>query len=812
MMDLARSTIFHWVKTPLFVGAMLATGATTGSSSYGADVPRLADYFGFRPLEIYKLDSRIANLQLKDLDGDKTEDIIVSNNAHSRIDLLLSGKGPSSTEPERPFRKDPNKIDYDRRMRLVSIPVNKAIVSIATGDFNGDGKPDIAYYGTPAEVEILFNEGDGRFGIPKKINSGEATESGTALTVADLDQDGRDDLALLGDHELILVYQTATGIFSEPERIPHTASNPQILRAADIDGNHAADLVIMDGQSEDPIHIRFATEDRKLGPERRFAVEQPQAIAFGQMDGKGGEEILTIEQATRRARVFSLESTEETDPEKRGRLVFFALPQGNERGRSLAVGDLDGDKKVDVVVTDPSNAQVWVFRQSGTTGVGAGQPFPGLSGGRSARLADLDGDGKAELYVVSEQEKQIGRSEWEQGRLTFPSPIPVTGDPILIELADLDGDKSFELIYVTRSQSSDPEKYVLSALKRDKSGSFQPYVWGNKVTAVPLNGLTSVPPAIRAMDFNRDGNVDLIVFNSYGAPVVLLGRKGEAPAPFTGSLGPLGGVAYPGLNRVDLNGQSILAAHNTYARRIELDSKNNWQVKDQFNSGRNSAQIVGATALDVDGDGTKEVVLVDAASKSLLFLAAQNGVYRPRGDRKIGSLASFEGLHIADMNGDGLEDLLIAGTDRFSILLTGGKGERLKAIASYESKRADARLGDLIAGDVNDDGCPDVVFSDIGDQSLEIASFAGDKELLPALTIKIFEKKTFFGGNSQIEPRDMAIGDVDGDRRADIVVMVHDRLLIYRQDQAQPPKVSLTPRSSKNTAQVESFGTVRPSR
>jgi hypothetical protein len=33
-----------------------------------------------------------------------------------------------------------------------------------------------------------------------------------------------------------------------------------------------------------------------------------------------------------------------------------------------------------------------------------------------------------------------------------------------------------------------------------------------------------------------------------------------------------------------------------------------------------------------------------------------------------------------------------------------------------------------------------------------------------------------------IEPRDMAIGDVDGDGRSDIVLIVHDRVLVYRQD------------------------------
>ena len=74
-----------------------------------APVPKLADYFGFLPLELYKLDTRIGNLQLADLDGDKIDDIIVSNNGRSRIDLLLTTKKPADDKacaavPQRPER------------------------------------------------------------------------------------------------------------------------------------------------------------------------------------------------------------------------------------------------------------------------------------------------------------------------------------------------------------------------------------------------------------------------------------------------------------------------------------------------------------------------------------------------------------------------------------------------------------------------------------------------------------------------------------------------------------------------------------
>ncbi|MDR3638454.1 MAG: VCBS repeat-containing protein [Isosphaeraceae bacterium] len=764
----------RWFCRPAALGVLLACATASR-----ADEPRLAEYFGFLPVEIYKLDTRIAGLLLKDLDGDKTNDIAVVNNGRSRIDLLLSSKKAESPDAgaEKP---EINEVPNDRRMRLVSVPVNKEVVSLQAGDFNGDGKPDLAFYGTPAEITVLYNEGNGRFGSPLRINSGEAIESGTALAVGDLDRDGRDDLALLCANELVLVYQKTKGKLSEPERLPHTAANPRMLRAADMDGDGADDLVTLDGSDTDPIHIRFATEGGRLGPEQRFQVETPRAIAFGNMDGKKGTELLTIENQSGRAKVFTLDEADEDEGGKRGRLIFYPLPHGGERGRSLDVGDLDGDGRVDVVVTDPANAQFLVYRQGAKSGLGAGQNFPGLVGGKTVKLADLDGDRKDEVYVLSEQEKQIGRSLLQGGRLSFPTPLPVSGEPVALDVGDLDGDKVPEVLYVSRTRANGAEAFSLRAVKREKSGTFVPFRWGPE-DDVSLKGLTGVPPALRILDVNRDGHADVLVFNPFGPPTLLLGRAGEPPAPAAGSLGPLGGVTPAGLSVVDLNGPAILVAQNTFARSLVLDKDGHWEVKDQYNTERSSSQVVGASALDTNGDGVKDVVLLDKNSKSLIFLELKDGVYRPGGTLSVGPL-DFQGMHVADFDGDGRDDLLLAGTDRFGIVLTGRKGQRLKTLASYESDRTEAKLGDLAAGDLNADGRPDVAITDVGDHFMEIVTYAGQANLERGLVFKVFERKSYRGGRDSIEPRDLGIADVDGDGREDLVLIVHDRVLVYRQD------------------------------
>ncbi len=746
------------------------------------DEGRLADYFGFLPLEVYKLDKRLSNLQVRDLDGDKTDDVIVVNNGRSRIDFLMSKK-PKDGADDVPvlLKTEVNDVPSDRRMRVTNVAVNKEVVSLATGDFNGDGKIDLAFYGTPAELTVLLNQGEGKFeGAAIKVNTGEAVESATALTVGDFNRDGRDDLALLASGELILVYQTKKGTLSAPERVPHTAASPRMLRAVDLDGDGGDDLVIMDGGNEDPLRVRLSTKSGQLGPEQRFATESPRALAFAAIDSRPGSEVLTIESQSGRMKVLTLDDVETGDAAQRGRLLFYPLPPGNERGRSVGLGDLDGDGKADVVVTDPSNARFLVFLQSGKTGLGASQTFPGLVGGKTVKLADLDGDGKAEVYVLSEQEKQVGRSVLADGRLTFPTPLPLTGEPVALDLADLDGDKTPEVLYVARNRVSGSDEFTLRAVKREKSGSYIPFRWG-QADGVPLKGLMGAPPALRALDVNRDGQADFLIFSDSGPPTLLLGRTGgEPPAPAAG-LGPLAGVAASGITVTDLDGPALIVTQNSFARNLFLDKSGRWDYKDQYNTDGSSAQVIGVTALDTDGDGRKEVVLLDHNAKSLVFLEQKDHVYRPAGTMSLGPIA-FQGMFVADLDSDGKDDLLVAGSDRLAVLLTGRNGQRLRTVAGYESNRTEARLGDLIAADLNGDGKPDVALTDTGEHFMEIVSYSGRAELNRALAFRVFERKSFRGGADAAEPRDLTVGDVDGDGRTDLILLVHDRVLIYRQD------------------------------
>ncbi|MEO6811219.1 MAG: VCBS repeat-containing protein, partial [Isosphaeraceae bacterium] len=172
----------------------------------------------------------------------------------------------------------------------------------------------------------------------------------------------------------------------------------------------------------------------------------------------------------------------------------------------------------------------------------------------------------------------------------------------------------------------------------------------------------------------------------------------------------------------------------------------------------------------------------------LLFLDHRDGVYRPGGKLSIGPI-DVQGMHTADLDGDGRQDLLLAGSDKFSIVLTGRKGLRLKTLAGYETPRKDASLVDLAAGDLNADGRTDLTLIDTAEHVVELITLARPSDLVRALTFKVFEQKsTRRERDANIEPRDLAIGDLDGDGRQDLVLVVHDRILIYRQDPGKPGK------------------------
>src|SRR5262245_16450366 len=152
--------------------------------------------FGFSGPEIFPIDNQISQLHVADFDGDNLNDIIVVNNARSKITILYNQTGKTNVTRKSVAvdRSQINELPPDARFRIEAIASEKRISSLAVADLNGDGRPDIAYYGEPKELVVQYNQGTNGWSPPKRWQIDDGQLSPNALTSGDLNGDSRTDL------------------------------------------------------------------------------------------------------------------------------------------------------------------------------------------------------------------------------------------------------------------------------------------------------------------------------------------------------------------------------------------------------------------------------------------------------------------------------------------------------------------------------------------------------------------------------------------------------------------------------------------
>ena len=89
---------------------------------------------------------------------------------------------------------------------------------------NGDGRPDLAYYGDPRELIVLYNQGTNGWSAPKRWPIDDGQLSANGLCTGDLNGDGRTDLVLLGENCVYFLPQKEDHTLGEPQKIPFSGS------------------------------------------------------------------------------------------------------------------------------------------------------------------------------------------------------------------------------------------------------------------------------------------------------------------------------------------------------------------------------------------------------------------------------------------------------------------------------------------------------------------------------------------------------------------------------------------------------------
>ena len=110
-------------------------------------------------------------------------------------------------------------------------------------DLNGDGRPDLAYYGDPKELVVLYNLGTNGWSAPKRFPIDDGQLGVNALTTGDLHGSGRPGLVLLGENNIYYIAQNADHLLAEPEKIPFSGA-VKSLQVLDINGDGRDDLLL----------------------------------------------------------------------------------------------------------------------------------------------------------------------------------------------------------------------------------------------------------------------------------------------------------------------------------------------------------------------------------------------------------------------------------------------------------------------------------------------------------------------------------------------------------------------------------------
>lgn len=738
----------------------------------------LAGYYGFKPVEITKIDPRAHSIVSGDFNHDGRHDLAIVNNGHSRIDLLLQRAQPDMAKVADKNDRTVNAVEDHWRMNLKKVAVDRPISALAAGDLNADGRTDLVYFGAPDRLVILLQDEKAEWKNRQEIRMADIEGKPWCVVIGDLNHDTLQDLVVLGKRYTSILYQQADGTLGAPSNLRNTGGELGLAMIQDLDGDGRNDLFYTSTEKEAQLlSARLQNSQGRLGPELRFdAVQVPRGVTLFDLDGKPGSEVLVIDGQTNRVRVMQVRRPFEGD--LGAKLIQYGIGGGADAGE-LVTGDLDGDGLQEVVTANPELASVVVFHQRAQSGLDLGVDTPSYLGITQLQAADLDGDAKSEIVLLSPKENSLGISRFEQGKLAFPESLPVGGNLKAFAIADLDQDAKPEIIAVTEIAGRGMDrKTALSFGKRDTAGAWSFETADRPAVEIKL---ASSPERLSMTDVNLDGRPDYLFFMSGKPPQVFVSDEKGLPKNLTAGIS-MTEAGFGAVNACKLEEPALLVSQGNFVRSIRLDDTARWQVVEQFNADDSTAKVAGSAVLDLDGKPGDDLVMIDTGAAKLRVYQNVAGEFQPWKTVDLGRFP-FKSSSVADLNGDRRLDLLLNGGTKFAVLYAGQSDPELREVATYESPRREVFLMDLVAGDLNHDGRPEVCLLDTTAHLVEIVAYRAEQGLQPGLNFKVFEEKSFQGpGRGGVQPREAVITEVTGDGLPDLVLLCHDRILVYPQD------------------------------
>jgi hypothetical protein len=746
-------------------------------------------HFGFLGPEIFPVDPQINQLKIADLDGDGLNDIIVVNNARSKIHLLYNQTGKTNSAPKPTGRQELNELPPDARFKIQSIASEKRISSLVVEDLNGDGRPDLAYYGEPRELIVIYNEGSNHWSTPHRWELDDGQLTANALCSGDLNGDHRQDLILLGENQVYFLAQKPDHTLAEPQKIPFTGS-VRSVQVVDIDGDGLSDLLLVNWEERYPFRFRLQKKLGELGPEVYFLSAAIRSYWADNLEISNKTQIITISQNSGRAQVseFVRKPAEKINPcFQEGQLQVLPLSRTDKARRGMLWADVDGDGLPDLIAAEPESGQISIALQQKDGSFSSPKSFPALAGVTDLAVADWDGDGKPDIFMLSADERQVAVTRLDdKKKLPFPTLIPVEGRPLILAVGKLQPQARPTLAIVTEQDSGnndEPRRYLVTKTSDGKSKSQR---LGKDFKARPT--------ALAFHDANQDGLIDLILLSPYEKVKVLLQTAGK-DFDEVDVAAPGGALEQPWLSALDIDGDGkpeLLLTQRNFVRAVVLKqepalqnstNRAGWtfSVKEQINGAASSSRLIAAAAVSNCTNGVG-LFLLDAERKTVSFCEREKtGIWDIKRNTPM-PIWDFSGLQPLTL-ANGQKAIGFLGLNAAAIMPLSGSNWELNQLDGYETPIKDGHLNDVVSGDLDSDGRKDLVFLETARNYLDLVIFDAHHKLIPANRWQVFEERTFRSRRSDLpEPREAAVADVTGDGKNDLIVLVHDRILVYPQE------------------------------